>query len=440
MASLTSPRRPDATDRHRLVLEASEAVRDDDLADVDPVSWPVAAVVGGLATAAVGWVLASGLVVCGWLMGDEAGLSAALELGTRLWLLGGGVPVDVAGLDVSLVPWGLTVVTAAMLWRFGGYAARRVTPASPTGPFAVALVVTLAYALPVLGAAIFLGEPWRAPGALGGRRASSSSSVAGPGPAPAWGVPPAPAWPRVVSGLPRAVAGALGVLLLAGAAVLALGLVTGWDRVVDLNTALRAGRPGRRSWSSSRRPSCRTPSSGRARTPSAPASAWAAARSWRRPRPRSASCPACRCSARCPPAGPAAPCSCGGWPPVPSPGRWPPGSPCVAATTRRFDTSTLLGGLAGVLSALAFTGLAWTTSGDLGTVRLTDLGPRLLPLLVMSTTTLGLAGMVTGAVVGVARHLRRPADAADAADGTDPEDVERTEVIDQTEETQEIAR
>ena len=47
MASLTSPRRPDATDRHRLVLEASEAVRDDDLTDVDPVSWPVAAVVGG---------------------------------------------------------------------------------------------------------------------------------------------------------------------------------------------------------------------------------------------------------------------------------------------------------------------------------------------------------------------------------------------------------
>ena len=100
MASLTSPRRPDTTDRQRLVLEASEAVREDDLADVDPVSWPVAAVVGGLATAAVGWVLASGLVVCGWLMGDEAGLSAALELGTRLWLLGSGVPVDVGGLDV----------------------------------------------------------------------------------------------------------------------------------------------------------------------------------------------------------------------------------------------------------------------------------------------------------------------------------------------------
>ena len=35
MASLTSPRRPDATDRHRLVLEASEALREDDLTDVD---------------------------------------------------------------------------------------------------------------------------------------------------------------------------------------------------------------------------------------------------------------------------------------------------------------------------------------------------------------------------------------------------------------------
>jgi hypothetical protein len=93
------------------------------------------------------------------------------------------------------------------------------------------------------------------------------------------------------------------------------------------------------------------------------------------------------------------------------------------------------------VGALVFTGLAWTTSGDLGTERLTGLGPRLVPLLVMSTTTLGLSGMVTGAVVGVVRHLRRePVDARDAEE-TGP--VEETEVIDQTdqtEETEEIAR
>ena len=57
-------------------------------------------------------------------------------------------------------------------------------------------------------------------------------------------------------------------------------------------------------------------------------------------------------------------------------------------------------------SGLLFTGLAWATSGDLGTLRLADLGPRLLPLLIMGVTTLGLAGMITGLPLGIGRHVR----------------------------------
>ena len=90
--------------------------------------------VGGLTTAAVGWLVVTGLVVCGWLMGEDSALPTAFELGTRLWLLAGGVPVVVGGLSVSLVPWGVTVLTAAMLWRFGAYAARRVRPAPAAPP------------------------------------------------------------------------------------------------------------------------------------------------------------------------------------------------------------------------------------------------------------------------------------------------------------------
>ena len=439
MASLTSPRRPDATDRHRLVLEASEAVRDDDLTDVDPVSWPVAAVVGGLTTAAVGWVLVSGLVVGGWLMGDDAGLPAALELGTRLWLLGSGVPVGIGGLDVSLVPWGLTALTAAMLWRFGGYAARRVAPGSSTGPFAVAVVVTLAYALPVLGAAIFLGEPWRAPG----RWAAVVLVllvVAWAGAGARVGRALGSAWPRALSGFPRAVAGALAVLLLAGSAVLVVGLVTGWDRVVDLNSGLRAG------------------SAGTALLVVIQASVLPNALVWSGSYALGAGFSMGSGSVVAPAA-----TSLGVLPGLPLLGALPANGPgstlqlwwlvfgavagALAAwlalrggVTRRFDASTLLGGLAGVAAALAFTGLAWTTSGDLGTVRLTDLGPRLLPLLVMSTTTLGLAGMVTGAVTGLVRHLQRPPVDATADPTADAGDVERTEVIDRSEETEEIAR
>lgn len=437
MASLTSPRRPDATERHRLVLEASEAVRDADETDVDPVSWPVAAVVGGLATAAVSWVLVSGVVVCGWLTGGDTGLRAALELGTRLWLLGGGVPVDVGGQHVSLVPWGLTAVTAAMLWRFGGYAARRVTPDSSTGPFGVALVVTVAYALPVLGAAIFFGEPWRAPG----RWAAVVlvllvATWAGAG--ARTGQPIGSSWPRALSRLPRAVAGAVGVLLLAGTAVLVLGLVTGWDRVVDLTSALRAD------------------AAGTALLVLVQASVLPNAVVWSGSYALGAGFSLGNGSVVAPAA-----TSLGVLPGLPLLGALPavgPGSTlqlwwlaCGAVagalaawlalrdgTTRRFDASTLVGGLAGLAAALVFTGLAWTTSGDLGSVRLAGLGPRLVPLLVMSTTTLGLSGMLTGAVIGVGRHLRRPR--VEASDPSDPADVEQTEVIAQTEETVETAR
>ena len=72
----------------------------------------------------------------------------------------------------------------------------------------------------------------------------------------------------------------------------------------------------------------------------------------------------------------------------------------------RFDETSLVGGLAGVLSGALFTGLAWAASGDLGILRLADLGPRLLPLLVMGVTTMGLAGMITGLLLGIGRRLR----------------------------------
>ena len=77
-----------------------------------------------------------------------------------------------------------------------------------------------------------------------------------------------------------------------------------------------------------------------------------------------------------------------------------------ARPAARFDETSLVGGLAGVLSGALFAGLAWAASGDLGTLRLADLGPRLLPLLVMGVTTMGLAGMITGLLLGIGRRLR----------------------------------
>jgi hypothetical protein len=78
-----------------------------------------------------------------------------------------------------------------------------------------------------------------------------------------------------------------------------------------------------------------------------------------------------------------------------------------ARPTARLDETSLVGALAGVLGGLVFVGLAWVSGGDLGGSRLAGLGPRLLPLLMLSVTTMGLAGMFTGLVLGLFRRFSR---------------------------------
>jgi hypothetical protein len=73
----------------------------------------------------------------------------------------------------------------------------------------------------------------------------------------------------------------------------------------------------------------------------------------------------------------------------------------------RFDQTSLAGGLAGMLAGLVFVVLAWASGGDVGNLRLTAMGPRLLPLLVMAPTTMGLAGIVVGCGLGLLRPSRR---------------------------------
>jgi hypothetical protein len=73
----------------------------------------------------------------------------------------------------------------------------------------------------------------------------------------------------------------------------------------------------------------------------------------------------------------------------------------------RFDQASLAGGACGLLAGAVFAGLAWAASGDLGTLRLAGLGPRLVPLLVMAATTMGLSGMITGLALGLTARSRR---------------------------------
>jgi hypothetical protein len=407
MPSLLSPRRTTP----ELALHATSAQQKPPSSETanpvtPPFGWPVAAVVGGLLTALASWILCAGLAVVGWLAADPGTLGQAMTVGTRLWLLSNGVSAPIGSIAVTLVPWGATAVTAFMLSRFAAFSARQVRPDQPTGPAVISVVLTATYLVPVLVVAVWQGQPWQEPlhwaaviTVLALAAAWGSSRALGQGLTESW-----PAWTRP---LPRAILAAQLVLLVAGAGVLVTGLVVHLDRVTRLQEALDPPIAG----------SIALLMAQLAVVPNV--IVWAASYALGSGfvlGVGSVVAPAAT--------------ELGILPGIPLLGALPsagPGNPselwwlaagamagAVAAWVmvrslrpKRFDTSSLIGGLAGLLAGATFAGLAWAASGDLGNLRLAGLGPRLVPLLVMSGTTMGLAGMITGLVLGLVRRARQ---------------------------------
>ena len=450
MASLTSPRRPDATDRHRVVLEASEAVRD---VDADRRRPRQLARRGrrrrprhgrrrlGPRDRAGGLRLADGRrrrpAPRPSSSAPGSGCSAAACRSTV-----GRPRRDPRPLGPDRRDRGAAVA----LRRVRGPPGRARQQHRPLrgGARRDARV----RARPSSAPPRFFGEPCAGAGALGRGRGSCSSSPPGPG-----------AGARV---------GAPGRLVVAPAAVRSAACgrrcrgraAPGRGRRARPRAGHRLGpgrRPRHRAAGRDRRhraarprpgrPCCRTPSSGRARTPSAPASAWATAPSSRPRRPRSASCPACRCWAPSRPRARAAPCSCGGWPAARWPARSPPGSPCAGRhpALRRLDPARRARRRG--LRRSSSPALAWTTSGDLGQ-RPAD-RPRSAPAAPARDEHHDARPLRHGDRRGrrgrppPAPRRRRPRTADDEATEARRRatgDVEETEVIDRTEETEEIAR
>lgn len=417
MASLLSPqrpdsRRPDSSGRARsgLRLRAGRMVekkapRTGPPTSGPPIAWPVVAVVAGLTSAAVGWVAWIGIAALGWVSAGPGTFGGAAGVGTDLWLLSNGVGVRIGSLPVTLVPWGATALTAFLISRSARLAARLVRPEQAAGPGLISVTVVASYLLPVLAAAVLLGEPWLSPEhwgvvivVLGAAATWGSSRELGQALLPSW-----PAWARAV---PRAVLGAQLVLLMAGAAVVVTGVLLQLDRVTSLQQGLQTGVTG-----------------GIALLLGQLAFApnlfvWAASYAL-------GSGFTLGAGSVVAPAG----SQIGILPGIPVLGALPaagPGSALLlwwlaagvlagvmaawlvvrARPTARFDETSLVGGLSGLLGGLVFVGLAWAVGGNLGSLRLVDLGPRLQPLLVMAVTTMGLAGTITGLLLGLVRHRR----------------------------------
>ncbi|WP_375423748.1 DUF6350 family protein [uncultured Friedmanniella sp.] len=447
MASLLSSRRTDVDlDLHASAPADPDQGRTSLDAAAPRIGWPLGALLGGLLCLAATWLLVVGLTVLGWVAGDPGSLEGALRVGTRLWLATSGVGVQLGGLEVTLVPWGVTVLAAVLLSRAAAFAVRSARPGRDPHPVPVALSVVGAYVLPVLVVAAFEGRLSLAPGHVAAVLAVLLGTVLH-GAARAVGRPLTRSWPAWTRPVPRAALGAQLVLLLAGAAVTVTGVVQHLDRVMTLQQSLHAGVTG-------------TVALVAAQLALAPnAFVWAASYAL-------GGGFTLGNGSLVAPAG----TDLGVLPGLPILGALPAEGPGPAAALwwlaagvlagavaawlvvrarpqARFDETSLVGGLAGLTGGLLFVAVAWATSGDLGTVRLAGLGPLLLPLLVMAVTTLGLSGMVTGLALGLWRrrrtrpaatavaeetevlHRRTPQPDPDESDHDEPDRDEPTEIL-----------
>jgi hypothetical protein len=405
MASLLSPRRSDP----EIALHATVASTEQTQilpadADLPRVSWPVAAVGGAWLTALCGWIVVTGVTVLGWLAADSASFAGAMSVGTQLWLLTNGSGVQLGASTVTLVPWGATLGSAYLISRLAAFAARQ-SRAQPLASVAqVTAVMVLAYALPVAGATLMLdGVDPTVRGTVSVAAVVALSAAWGS--CRGLGYHPTHGWPGWCRPLPRAVVGAQLAVVAAGAAALVTGLVLHLDRVVALTDSLNTGVvggialwlvqlafvPNAVVWAASYTLGAgfslgsgsviALSESSHGLLPSVPllgalpaAGAGDQTQLWWLGAGVLAGGVAAWLALR--------------------------GRPAV-----RFDLAALVGGLAGLLSGLAFVALAWASGGDLGVARLAGLGPRLLPLLVLSTATMGLTGVLVGLGAGL---LRRP--------------------------------
>lgn len=390
------------------------------------VWWPVAAVGAGIVSALAVWLLVASGVLVGWTATPDIAVPDAMRTATRIWLLAYFSPTTIAGLSLSLTPLGLTALIAVIGAWLSGWAAGQARRAEESelsqrqrGRLVArsAGVFTLAHVAVVMtGTAVVAsgGQPARA--LIGSLVVAGGAAVVGAARACEWHpLVDLPLWARAI---PRAVGVALLTMIGCGAAAMFVQLLRRRDQVEALHTGLGAGTiggilllvmqllwlPNLVVWMAS----------------------WTLGAGFSLG-DGSVVSPAANQTGMLPgiPVLGAAPAAGAG----PQTSWWWLLSGVLAGALAalvilrarpraRFDETALVGGLAGVLAGLAMVGIGLLASGDLGTQRLTGLGPRTAQLLIMSPTLMGLAGVLTGFAVGL---LRRP------VDEPEPIEIERVE-------------
>jgi hypothetical protein len=384
-------------------------------------------------TALAGWVSMLAVTMFGWLSVPEVNVAEPVQLAAELWLLGHGAQVSIASQVISIAPLGFS-----LLWFFAGSAlaeagTRHAMNAAPDEEHRtletarLTAVYAATYGLLVLGVTLLLEGTvsWR--GVFGAVLLALAAGVRGVGRACQWRPTLSPWWLRLPSwarAVPQALlVGAL-TALAGGALLLLVGLLSAHDRFLALHAALApdgigavllliiqiAWWPNMVLWATSWVMGAGFGLGiGAFVTPLAN---------------QSGILPALPVFAVIPETGAASP-----WQAL-----WllvavAAGAAASITMLRvmqadipvgqlrpvgmvRPDIAAIAGGCIGAFVGLAVVALAALSGGDLGTVRLVGMGPLLLNLLVLAPTTMGLSGLLAGAIAGLTSYRgERPPDA-----------------------------
>ncbi len=245
----------DRPTKHRTVAVDVDALPEPSRREI-PWPWYVTAVLGTVAVLAAGWFLTAGVSALGWLTSPDSEFAPALLLGSDFLLLAHGVPVEVGGQLVSIMPLGFSLILVVLAHPVGALAARQLAGTYSTadetsrvvsdGLAVVARVAgTMAVAHGVAAAILAAG--------LGARDATGTAFLGGvvlSGVAGLWGASravsfdPRHDWPAWLRSVPTAMSLALLVCLAGGAAALTVALVAHRDRIMVIHAALDPGLAG----------------------------------------------------------------------------------------------------------------------------------------------------------------------------------------------------
>ncbi len=202
----------------------------------------VAGVGVALVGAVVGYVVAFIPVLVVWMSSPTSGLTflQTLRVSGLLWLVGEGTPIDIASATYSLTPWGMAVVPVSVLVLASRVMARRMPGVQPRLWLVLAISVTYGTAMGGVGYAVSSDDaavPFLISGVMGVVIALIACSA---------GVF-TDMWkllPLVVQGGLRAAVVAVSTLIAAGALAAAASLVVHIDDAISISQALNAGSLG----------------------------------------------------------------------------------------------------------------------------------------------------------------------------------------------------